>query len=157
MMARYNAMLALLAMASYLALGAALPLITNAESYEVHQEVREETEKLDQILLNKDSSPDAVEETAEELLETREEQKSLEGRSEAAVSLMSSAFAIMMIVAAIVLYWQGVLHYDGVLIAVLLFMSSFGPVSALARTVEVLQDTVAAGNRLMDIQEEETI
>ena len=155
MMAQCSIMLALLALASYLVCGIALPLIVNAVSIDVHQETREETERMQQMLDDENSSPDMIREKTEDLLEVKEEQQRIDSRSEAIVSLLSGAFAIMMIVAAIVLYWQGRLHFDGALIAVMLFMSSFGPVSALVQTVGILQDTAAAGNRLMDRQEEE--
>ncbi len=48
----------------------------------------------------------------------------------------------------------GVIGFDGVLISVIALMSSFGPVVALANLGSTLQNTFAAGNRVLDILDE---
>ena len=53
------------------------------------------------------------------------------------------------------LYQRGALGFDGVLISTVALMSSFGPVTALANLGSTLQNTFAAGNRVLDILEEE--
>lgn len=61
---------------------------------------------------------------------------------------------ITMRVLSAVLYQQGSVGFDGVLISTLALMSSFGPVVALANLGSTLQNTFAAGNRVLDILEE---
>ena len=52
---------------------------------------------------------------------------------------------------------RGKLTFDGALIAVLALFSSFGPTVALANLGATLQNTFAAGNRVLDILDEEPV
>ncbi len=49
----------------------------------------------------------------------------------------------------------GTIGFDGCLIAVVALMSSFGPVIALANLGTGLQNTFAAGNRVLDVLDEQ--
>jgi ATP-binding cassette subfamily C protein len=55
------------------------------------------------------------------------------------------------------LYNSGEIGFDGVLISVIALMSSFGPVVALANLGSTLQNTFAAGNRVLDIFDESPV
>ena len=63
-------------------------------------------------------------------------------------------FDLAMLFASAVLCRQGSVGFDGVLISTFALMSSFGPVVALANLGSTLQNTFAAGNRVLDILEE---
>ena len=52
------------------------------------------------------------------------------------------------------LYQSGAVGFDGVLIPTIALFSSFGPVIALAALGSTLQNTFAAGNRVLDILDE---
>ncbi|MBR3364100.1 MAG: thiol reductant ABC exporter subunit CydC [Solobacterium sp.] len=170
MIGRYHFLLALLALSSYLVIGVALPLLTNSQSGDIGMEVRENAGRLATVVLDNirglseslryqdtERRLQVMHEETDQLLDAQEEEKYLAGRSMAISGLLINLFDIMMIVAAIVLYWQGQLNFEGVLIPVLTFMSSFGPVSALAALGSTLQNTIAAGNRVLDILDEEPI
>lgn len=62
-----------------------------------------------------------------------------------------------MLFASIALYQNGEVGFDGVLIPTVALMSSFGPTVALANLGSTLQNTFAAGNRVLDILEETPI
>lgn len=66
-------------------------------------------------------------------------------------------FDLLMLFAAGLLYQQGILGFEGVLIPTLALFASFGPVIALAALGSTLQNTLAAGNRVLDILEEEPV
>ncbi len=170
MLGRYSHMTMLLALASYLAVGIALPLITNARSGDIGMEVRTRAGELAAVVLDNIRGLDEslryqdtgrrreiMNESTEALLEVQEEEKYLAGRSMAEASFLINLFDIMMIIAVILLYRQGTMNFEGALITVLLFMSSFGPVTALAGLGSTLQNTIAAGNRVLDILEEEPV
>lgn len=170
LLGRYSLMTMLLALASYLAVGIALPLITNARSGDIGMEVRTRAGELAATVLDNirgleesiryqdtDRRREIMNENTDLLLEVQEEEKSLAGRSMAEAAFMINLFDIMMIVAVIMLYRQGTMNFEGALITVLLFMSSFGPVTALAGLGSTLQNTLAAGNRVLDILEEEPV
>ncbi len=52
------------------------------------------------------------------------------------------------------LYQKGMVEFDGVLIPTIALFSSFGPCASLAALGSTLQNTFAAGNRVLDILEE---
>ena len=62
-----------------------------------------------------------------------------------------------MLFASGMLFVNGAVGFDGVLIPVIALMSSFGPVVALAALGSTLQNTFAAGNRVLDILEEKPV
>ena len=63
-------------------------------------------------------------------------------------------FSMTMLAVGSMLYQQGLVGFDGVLIPLIAIMSSFGPVVALANLGSTLQQTFAAGNRVLDILDE---
>lgn len=66
-------------------------------------------------------------------------------------------FDISILICAILLYEKGVVNFSGVLLPLIALMSSFGPVISLANLGSTLQNTLAAGNRVLDILEEEPL
>lgn len=63
-------------------------------------------------------------------------------------------FDLAMLLCGISLYDRGIVDFAGMLLPLLTLMSSFGPVVALANLGSTLQNTLAAGNRILDILEE---
>lgn len=61
---------------------------------------------------------------------------------------------LVMIIVSCSLYSEGAISFAGVLVSVVAMMSSFGPVVALANLGSTLQNTFAAGNRVLDILDE---
>ena len=55
------------------------------------------------------------------------------------------------------LYYAGIIGFDGVLLTTIALFSSFGPAVALAALGSTLQSTFAAGNRVLDILDEEPV
>lgn len=66
-------------------------------------------------------------------------------------------FDISILICAILFYEKGVVNFSGVLLPLIALMSSFGPVISLANLGSTLQNTLAAGNRVLDILEEEPL
>ena len=76
------------------------------------------------------------------------------GRNTAITNTVVLAFDLIMLFASALLYQSGAVGFDGVLIPTLALFSSFGPVIALAALGSTLQNTFAAGNRVLDILDE---
>lgn len=83
-----------------------------------------------------------------------ERMKRTAGRNMAFTNTILVLFDLAMLFASAVLCQQGKVGFHGVLISTLALMSSFGPVVALANLGSTLQNTFAAGNRVLDILEE---
>ncbi len=67
------------------------------------------------------------------------------------------AFDLAMLLLAATLNQAGELAFSGVLLSVLALMSSFGPCVALASLGSTLQGTFAAGNRVLDVLDDEPV
>lgn len=63
-------------------------------------------------------------------------------------------FDLLMLAVSVVLYKNGTVGFDAILIPLIAMMSSFGLVAALANLGSTLQNTFAAGNRVLDIMDE---
>ena len=79
------------------------------------------------------------------------------GRATALTGTVLLACDLAMLLAAAALYQAGAVGFDGVLVPVLTLMGSFGPVVALAGLGSTLQGTLAAGNRALDVLDEEPV
>lgn len=93
-------------------------------------------------------------EQTDALAEDEARMKRLAGRGTAVTGAVILTADLVMLVCASFLYQGGAVGFDGVLIPTLTLMSSFGPVVALANLGSTLQNTFAAGNRVLDILEE---
>lgn len=91
------------------------------------------------------------------LSEVEAEQKLHAGTNQAVTNTVIMLSDLAMLGVSAWLYLQGALTCDGVLLATLAMFSSFGPCVALANLGSTLQNTFAAGNRVLDILEEEPV
>lgn len=80
--------------------------------------------------------------------------KRMSGRNSAITNSAILLFVLAMLLTSTLLYQRGALGADGVLLSTIALMSSFGPVTALAALGSTLQNTFAAGNRVLDILDE---
>ncbi len=136
---RYNLLTALLALSSYLVLGAVLPMLAASRSRSVREESRDSEE-------NTEEDTDEYEQT--ELIEGE-----VSARSKAASELLAVLFSVMLVIAVILLYRQGVLNYEGSLITVLTFMCSFEPLLVLTGAADILMDVLDAAEEISGTQE----
>lgn len=80
--------------------------------------------------------------------------KATTGTNMAVTSTVIWVFDFAMLLLTFYVYQNGTVGFDGVILPVLAFMGSFGPVVALANLGSTLSNTFAAGNRVLDILEE---
>lgn len=95
-----------------------------------------------------------MEERGDALANIEKKMKKVTGRNMAATNTAILSFDLAMLLAAAFLYQEGRISFDGVVLPVLALFSSFGPVVALANLGSTLQNTFAAGNRVLDLLEE---
>lgn len=91
----------------------------------------------------------------QKMSESEEEVKRQGGLSSAVTGFLILFFTLVMLLVAGLLYQQGSIGFEGVLIPVITMASSFGPVLAVANLGSGLAQTLAAGDRVLDILEEE--
>jgi ATP-binding cassette subfamily C protein len=79
------------------------------------------------------------------------------GRNTAVTNTAILVFDLAMLFASAWLYAAGKVDFAGVLLPTVALMSSFGPCVALANLGSTLQNTFAAGNRVLDILDESPV
>ena len=98
-----------------------------------------------------------MEEKTDELSAREKRMKRTSGFNAAAANTVILLFDLAMLFLSTLLYWQGEVGFEGVLIPTIALFSSFGPTVALANLGSTLQNTFAAGNRVLDLLEEEPV
>ena len=93
-------------------------------------------------------------EKTDALAKDEERMKRTAGRNSAVTNTVVLVFDLVMLFVSALLYQSGAVGFDGVLIPTIALFSSFGPAIALAALGSTLQNTFAAGNRVLDILEE---
>lgn len=93
-------------------------------------------------------------ERTDALLETERRMKCTTGRNMAVTNTAILMFDLCMLFVSAMLYQKAEVDFVGVLIPVIALFSSFGPAVALANLGSTLQNTFAAGNRVLDILDE---
>ena len=93
----------------------------------------------------------------EQLSKDEERLKRTSGYNMAVTNTIILLLDFAMLFTAICLYGTDQVDFADILIPTIALMSSFGPVVALANLGSTLQNTFAAGNRVLDILEEEPV
>lgn len=81
--------------------------------------------------------------------------KLLEGGQKAVTGFVIMLFTFVMLLACFAMYQKGVMGIDEVLISTVIMTASFGPVTALSNLSNNLTQTLAAGERVLSVLEEE--
>lgn len=164
---RYHPLLGLLALAAYGVVSIVVPLVTSRAAGQDGLRFRKDSGALAAFVLDSlrglpetlqyGAGQTRLREMQERTNKLSEEEARLKrnaGRNTAATQLILWTFDLAMLFAASALYLRGAVGLDGVLIPTIALMSSFGPTVALASLGATLQNTFAAGNRVLDILEE---
>lgn len=164
----FHPLLGLLALAAYVTVGIVVPLIISKASGDHGIRFRNGSGELSGYVLDSlrgltetiqygqgQARLDGMMAKTDALSADEEKMKSIAGRNTAITNTVILLFDLAMLCASVTLYRSGAVGYDGVLIPTIALMSSFGPCVALAALGSTLQNTFAAGNRVLDILEEE--
>ena len=93
----------------------------------------------------------------DELSRHEKRMKDYAGQNMAITNTLILFFDFAMLFLSAHFYMQGQVGFDGVLLPTIALMGSFGPVVALANLGSTLQNTFAAGDRVIDILEESPV
>ena len=162
--------LGLLALAAYLVVGLLIPWVTSRLSGTDGMEFRTKSGRLSGFVLDSlrglsetiqygggNRRLEEMEERTRQLSRDEKRMKRTSGLNAAAANTVILLFDLAMLFLSTLLFWQGQVGFDGVLIPTIALFSSFGPTVALANLGSTLQNTFAAGNRVLDLLEEEPV
>lgn len=164
---QYHVVLGVIALIAYVMLGVIVPLLTSYFSGDGGMRFRSKSGELSSFVLDSlrglseilqyGAGAKRLEEMnkrTEALSKDEEWLKRTAGRNVAFTNSLILIFSVTMLFTSVILYEQDSIVFEGVLISTIALMSSFGPVVALANLGATLQNTFAAGNRVLDILEE---
>ena len=164
---RFAPVLAGIALVAYLSVGVVIPLMISKVSGEDGMRFRMKSGELSGFVLDSlrgltetlqygqgSKRLENMNRQTERLSKDEARMKRTAGRNQAMTNTMILIFDLTMLFASACLYRNDKLSFDGVLIPTIALMSSFGPVVALANLGSTLQNTFAAGNRVLDILDE---
>ena len=152
-------------MFAYAVVGVVIPMVTNRISGGAGLELRNRSGLLSAFVLdslrglretiqygNGNARMKQINEMTDDLAVHEERMKAITAVNNAVTNTAILIFGLGMLLLS-----SGLLGFEGALICTLGMLSSFGPVVALAALGATLQSTFAAGNRVLDILEENPI
>ena len=159
--------LGLLALAAYLVVGVVIPVLTSRFSGDDGLRFRNGAGELSSYVLDSLRGLDEIRQygqgrqrlegmaaRSDALARDEERMKRTAGRNTACTNAVILLFDLAMLFASVLLCLRGAVDFAGVVLSTVALMSSFGPVVALANLGSTLQNTFAAGNRVLDLLEE---
>lgn len=168
--AHINPVLAVVALVAYVAVGVCVPVYISKASKDTGLTFRTKSGKLSSFVLDSlrglpeilqyncgMKRLDEMNRRTDSLSEDESRLKSLTGINMAVTNTVILVADLVMIIVSCSLYGKGAVSFAGILVSVVAMMSSFGPVVALANLGSTLQNTFAAGNRVLDILDEQPV
>lgn len=166
----YSLVLGIIAALGYITVGAFVPVIISKKSGSAGAEFRRESGELSSFVLDNlrglketiqyDNGEKRLAELNRKTDELSEKQSRISrsaGLDAAVTNTVILIFDLVMLAVSALLCANGVVGFDGVLIPTIAMMSSFGPAVALADLGVSLQNTFAAGDRVLDILDEKPV
>lgn len=161
----YHAVLGMVALAAYIVVGGIIPLLTSRLSGDAGVRFRTKSGLLSGFVLDSlrglaetiqygqgEKRMEDINRQTDCLSEDEKRMKQTAGRNTAVTNTVILIFDLGMLFLS-----ASLVGFEGCLIVTLALMSSFGPVIALASLGATLQNTFAAGNRVLDILEESPV
>lgn len=162
--------LAIIATLAYLTVGAFLPMLTTALARDDGRKYRELVGDMNDYFLDsirgmkeiqlfnfEDQRLDSIQVRSENIDQAFLKIKQQEGKVRSYTEIAVSSFNILMLIASLYLFIQGQITFMGLLLAMILIMSSFGPVIAISNLSNNLLQTLASGERLLGLLAEEPV
>lgn len=166
----YSVIFGMIALAAYVTVGVIIPIVVSRISGSDGENFRKKSGELSTFVLDSlhgiseliqfgsgKKRCDEMSEKTEDLLKTEKNMKRKTGTNMAVTNTVIFVFDVALLITAAFLYQSGLVGFDGVIIPVIALMSSFGPVVALANLGSTLQNTFAAGNRVLNILDESPV
>ena len=165
---RYNIFLGVIALVAYFIVGVIIPVWSSNQGDETGQQYRDEMGDLNSYFLSSvrgindiiqyGVGKERLDEINRRTDELETKQKLLlkqEGSNRAVTDTAILLCSMAMLFAECILYTKGEVNFIQVIIPLIALMSSFGPVVAISNLSNNLFHTIAAGNRVLDLLEEE--
>ena len=164
---KLHLLLGLIALIAYVAIGIMVPITAAIRNKTYGEGFRKEFGNLDAFVLDSlrgvkeciqygtgNTRLTAMNDYSDSLSDKEKKLKGAGGTSAAITNGCILFFDMIMLGTAVFISQKGLISPDTAVVAVIAMMSSFGPVTALANLGTGIQNTLAAGNRVLDILDE---
>ena len=164
----YNIFLGAIALVAYFIVGVIIPVWSSNQGDETGQQYRDELGDLNSYFLSSirgindiiqygvgKERLDEINRRTDELETKKKFLLKQEGSNRAVTDTAILLCSMVMLFAGCILYNKGQVDFTQVIIPLIALMSSFGPVVAISNLSNNLFHTIAAGNRVLDLLEEE--
>ena len=164
----YSPLMALVAIAAYLCIGLVIPYFTSKPARTHGRMYREDVGSLNHYFLesirgmkeiilfeNGKQRLDEIYNKSVKADESVAKIKEHEGLTRAITETAVLGFSALMLFVGITLYLEGMITFTGFLVALITLMSSYGPVVALSNLSNNLLQTLASGERVLGLLDEE--
>ena len=161
---------ALLALMAYLSLGVLCPYFISRKNSELGLDLRNKNGDLNSFVLEtirnidevkqfdlRDSKLKTLRNKSRSLRKTANKLDILKSKSEAMIGALILVFSFLMLILSVYLFQNKIIDIKGVVIPVLAMFSSFGPFVALSNLGNILSHTLASGDRILDLLEEDPL
>ncbi|WP_044470945.1 amino acid ABC transporter ATP-binding/permease protein [Mannheimia massilioguelmaensis] len=158
----------LIALLAYLTIGVILPIITTQMAREDGRRYRELVGEMNDYFLdsirgmkeiqlfgNEDARLKEINQRSQAIDKAFLLIKNQEGKVRAYTEIAVSAFNILILFTGLILFYYQQINFAGLLIAVILLMSSYGPVIALSNLSNNMLQTLASGERVLGLLAEQ--
>ncbi len=167
---RYHVLLGVLAFISYIILGVGLPMITTRQGGNLARQFRDASGALGNHVLDSlygleesiqfgvgELRLEEMKERSEALAKLEKKMKDNTGLNTAIMNTLVLVLSLIFFLVTANLYLQDSIGFHGSVVSFIAFVSSFGPVLALANLGSTLQPTFACAERVFEILEEEPV
>ena len=167
---KYNIVLGVIALLGYITVGVIIPIVSYKKGEDVGKDYRNNFGVMNSFFLDSlrgiresiqynatKKRLEDINNLTEKLDEKQKKLKDYEGNIKAVTDGAILTFSLLMLFVSIYLNSKNIINFEGVLISTISMMSSFGPVTALSNLANNLFHTLASGNRVLDILEEEPV
>ena len=167
---KYNIVLGVIALLGYITVGVIIPIVSYKKGEDVGKDYRNNFGEMNSFFLDSlrgiresiqynatKKRLEDINDLTEKLDEKQKKLKDYEGNIKAVTDGAILTFSLLMLFVSIYLNSKNIINFEGVLISTISMMSSFGPVTALSNLANNLFHTLASGNRVLDILEEEPV
>ncbi len=166
----FSLILGVIALVAYISVGYILPVYISKKSENFGRDFRDTSGELSSFVLDSlrglseiiqfgkgESRTEEIVYKTKVLSQKEKRLKSVMSINIAISNLLVIGFSLVMAISSSILYMNGYIGFEGVVIPTIAIFSSFGPVIALANLGSTLQVTFAAGERVLNILDEEPL
>ena len=164
----YSVAAGILALTAYIVIGIVIPVINGRRGGTLGMKFRNSVGELSSFVLGElrgidetiqygagEKKKKAIYDKSVKLAKIQEELAEAEGRQRSFTNGAIQLFSYGMLFLTLILYSNGIIEFEAVVISTVAMMSSFGPVVALSALSNNLNQTLASGERVLALLEEE--